>query len=393
MFNNNLDRLITYVESQDFTGYDPYDTLLSWIPFHWLGKYGPVLAIQFQKRNPFNIRPLLGIKKDYNPKAMGLFLHAYSMLWSKTKKAEYKQKADFCFQWLENNYTAGYSGMGWGYNFPWASTLKYLKPYTPSAVVTGFVCRGIMEYYNCNPDPGIKKIISGAASFTRHDLEQTKDETGICISYTPVKKDICFNASLLGAEVLALNYQLNNADEDGQTAIQAVNYVISRQKQSGLWAYSIDEKGKERIQTDFHQGYVVESIFRIMKIFDQQPPGEYWHVERSKWVEAIKLGAKYYFDAQFHASGRSYWRLPKKWPVDIHNQAQGIITFQILKELCPEYRDFPETITKWTIENMQHPIRGYFYYQKFKTHTHKIPYIRWSQAWMMLALATHTGNE
>jgi hypothetical protein len=381
-----LESLISFVESEKFKGYDPYDTLLSWVPFHWFGKYGPVLAIQFQKRNPINIRPLLGIKKDYNPKAMGLFLHAYSMLWLKTKKAEYKQKAEFFFQWLENNYSEGYNGIGWGYNFPWASSVKYLKAHIPSAVVTGFVCRGLMEYYKCAPQSVIKIIIGGAAAFINNHLEQTKDITGICISYTPIKKDICFNASLLGAEVLAMNYQLNGLVEDGQTAIQAVNYVIIRQKQSGLWAYSIDEKGKERIQTDFHQGYVVESIYRIMKIFDQQPLGEYWHRERSGWVEAIKLGAKFYFAEQFHPSGRSYWRLPKKWPVDIHNQAQGIITSQILKELCPEYRDFPGTIANWTFENMQHPARGYFYYQKFKTHTHKIPYIRWSQAWMMLAL-------
>ena len=61
---NNLKH---YIESENFKGYDPYDTLNSPIPFHWLGKWGPVLAIQFQKRNPFNIRKLLGIKKAHNP--------------------------------------------------------------------------------------------------------------------------------------------------------------------------------------------------------------------------------------------------------------------------------------------------------------------------------------
>jgi len=30
---------------------------------------------------------------------------------------------------------------------------------------------------------------------------------------------------------------------------------------------------------------------------------------------------------------------------------------------------------------------GYFYYQKHKYFTNKISYIRWGQAWMMLALA------
>jgi len=30
---------------------------------------------------------------------------------------------------------------------------------------------------------------------------------------------------------------------------------------------------------------------------------------------------------------------------------------------------------------------GYFYYQRHRFHTNRIPYMRWSQAWMMYALA------
>ena len=76
----SLKQLRHYVEEQDFMGYDLYDTLLSPLPFHWLGKWGPVLATQFQKRNPVNIRPLLGIPKQKNPKGIGLFIHAYSLM-------------------------------------------------------------------------------------------------------------------------------------------------------------------------------------------------------------------------------------------------------------------------------------------------------------------------
>ncbi len=60
--------LLTYVEKENFKGYDPYDTLNGWVPFHWLGKWGPAVATQIQKRNPINIRPLLGIKKTIIPK-------------------------------------------------------------------------------------------------------------------------------------------------------------------------------------------------------------------------------------------------------------------------------------------------------------------------------------
>lgn len=86
MYSKSLKELINYCEKQQFKGYDPYDTLKSWLPFKWFSKWGPPIAIQIQKRNPVNIRPFLAIKKEINPKGMGLFLKAYSLLYAKTKE-------------------------------------------------------------------------------------------------------------------------------------------------------------------------------------------------------------------------------------------------------------------------------------------------------------------
>jgi hypothetical protein len=48
--------------------------------------------------------------------------------------------------------------------------------------------------------------------------------------------------------------------------------------------------------------------------------------------------------------------------------------------------DFAKKIASWTINNMQ-DTSGYFYYQKWPLLINKIPYMRWSQAWMLLSLA------
>ncbi len=147
MIQQSFKKIEAYIRKEHYKGYDPYDTLNSWKPFHWFGKWGPVLAIQFQKRNPVNVRPLIGIKKEINPKAFGLFLQAYAMLYQKTNNKAYLDQAAYFFNWLKDNYSKGYCGKGWGYNFPWASREKYLDKYVPSAVVTGFVARGLYEYY------------------------------------------------------------------------------------------------------------------------------------------------------------------------------------------------------------------------------------------------------
>ena len=132
------------------------------------------MAIQIQKRNPINIRPLIGIKKGFNPKGMGLFLKAYCLLYLKTKDNSYKEKADFLFSWLRENYSEGYSGYAWGYNFDWANPGGILKAYTPSVVVTSFVVDGLFEYYKLTNNRDAKRMIVSACDFIMNDLPVTK---------------------------------------------------------------------------------------------------------------------------------------------------------------------------------------------------------------------------
>ncbi len=370
-------KLESYIKSQNFRGYDPYDILLSRIPIRYLGNWTAVIATQIQKRNPLNLRPILGIKKEINPKAMGILLQAYSIRLKDSPSIEYKRKADYLFKWLKNNYSKGFSGYCWGYNFPWAGPKKYLAPYTPSSVVTAIVCKGIWEYYIATGDIDAANIITSSSNFIRNDLITYSDSSGICMSYTPNQPDICYNASLLAGEVLAMNYAMTSNLEMKDMCSDLVEFVISRQKKDGFWFYSQDIfSGQEKKQIDFHQGYILESLDQIMNLC---------RIDDPSWIQSIKNGLAYYSTQQFTRDGKSYWRIPKKNPIDIHNQAQGIITLCKLRDYDLDLSNLTFEIANWTINNMQSQ-KGHFYYQNHKYYTNKISYYRWSQAWMMLAL-------
>ena len=79
------------------------------------------------------------------------------------------------------------------------------------------------------------------------------------------------------------------------------------------------------------------------------------------------------------------------YPIDIHCSAQGIVTCLKLNQYDIKSLEIAGNIAKWAIENMQDK-KGYFYYQKTKWFTNKIPYIRWSQAWMYYALAFYLSK-
>lgn len=376
-FQGQLDSLIYYIEQQKYKGYDPYDTLNSYLPFHWFGKYAQAIAIQIQKRNPVNIRPLLGIKKEYNPKGMGLMLQGFSLLYQKTHNQEYKKKMDFLFYWLKTNYSKGYSGHCWGYNFIWASPQKRLQAFHPTIVATSFVCKGIFEYYKATGDIEAKEILISASNYILHDLPVTENQYGLCFSYSDVIKDCCFNASILGTEILAKTYSLTSEDQLIDTIRKSVAFVLHYQKRDGRWDYSINmENNSVDSQTDFHQGFVLESLFEINKLIPIE------NINAS-----IKKGMNFFNTIQFLDNGQSKWRLPKVYPTDIHGQAQGIITFYKLREYSSNYQEFANRIANYTIENMMQP-DGSFIYQSGRFLNNKISYMRWSQAWMLLALAT-----
>lgn len=86
------------------------------------------------------------------------------------------------------------------------------------------------------------------------------------------------------------------------------------------------------MQIDFHQGFVLNSIFSVYKYADN----------KAEYLESIKKGMSFYKEKQFREDGTSLFRYPHKHPIDIHNQAQGIISFSLLNEIDEEYLPFAE---------------------------------------------------
>lgn len=378
MISLALEKLVSYIKANDFSGYDPYDTLNSQLELQRLGTWVPAVAVQIQKRNPVNIRSLLGIRKSRNPKGIGLMLKAFTILYQNEPKEYYREIADSLYQWLIEHHSTGYSGYAWGYNFDWANPEGNLKAHTPSVVVTAFVTDGLYEYYQTFQKDEAKQAVLSACKFIADDLPVTRLPQGISIAYTQQSKGCCYNASMLGAETLAKGYKLSGNNTWLNRAQAAAGFVMSRQKEDGRWNYSYDpETDREREQVDFHQGFILVSLDNYRRAVDDS---------NTTISKALEKGLAFYRAQQFSEQGRSFWRWPEQWPTDIHHQAQGIITFSRLQHFNSAYLPFSHTIAEWTIRNMRDR-KGYFYYQKHRCFTNRIPYMRWGQAWMLLALA------
>lgn len=383
LIEGSLKVLERYVRDNNFSGYDPYDALNSEKLLGINNKFLRILFTQIFVYSPLNFRDFLDVTPEKNPKAIGLFLSSYCKLYKNglIKRKDFDEVTSKLINYLLKSSSKGYSGYCWGFNFNWQDVNRYTKKWTPTIVVTSYVGNSFLDLYEITKDEKYLKIANSICDFILKDLNITKTAKGICFSYTPIDGQMVHNANCLGAAFLSRTYSITKEEKLLNYSLKAMDFSMSHQNTNGSWAYSINPVTyKTRNQIDFHQGFILDSLIDFIK---------YSREKNNKYEQSLLKGSKFYIRQQFYNCGRSKWRLPLRFPVDIHHQAQGIITLSKLHNLFKEdeYLNFAKKIAKWTIKNMKDE-QGYFYYQKWPFLTNKIPYIRWNQAWMMLSLAS-----
>ncbi|MDW5563059.1 MAG: hypothetical protein SA339_07520 [Methanomassiliicoccus sp.] len=378
----SLQRLETYVRSLDYRGADPYDALNSPLLGSLPGKLPKVAMTQFFVYSPVDLRRVFKVRMSRNPKAVGLFLSAYCDMRRAgiVDERAFTSVTDDLVNSLLESRSPGYHGNCWGFNFDWQDITRFSKAGLPTIVISSFVGNALLDLHALTERKDHLDLASGVADFILQDLSVHEDGDGICYSYTPIDHHVVHNASMLGAAFMARLGSLTGRRDLVERAARAVDFTVAKQEEDGSWAYSIDPAtGSKRMQIDFHQGFVLDSL---LEFIDRSGRND------AKYRDALHRGADFYRERQFDPSGRALWRLPQSWPADIHHQAQGIITFAKLADRDPLALGTSRRIAQWTVENMQDP-SGYFYHQRHERFVNRIPYMRWGQAWMMLALAKH----
>lgn len=373
----SLQKLINYCEHEKFMGYDPYDGLnsrlfqsLPWLP---KARFPRLAWIQLFKRLPVNLRPLVGIKKEYNPKGLALFLAGYCNLARTEGLEKHRERIVFFADKLLEMQTPGFSGSCWGYNFPWESKAFYQPKFTPTIVASTFAANALLDAFELTGDGRYRDAGISTGDFIRRDLNRTVSANGnFVFSYSPFDHTSVFNASLLGARLLSRIFTYTAEEELATLARKAVAYCCEHQNADGSWFYST--LPFHQWIDNFHTGFNLECILDYGRFTGD-----------SSFDTHVEKGMRYYLETFFDAEGRSAYYNNSLYPIDIHAPSQLFVTLQKAGKFG-EYLPLAERVLKWTVEHMQAP-GGYFYYQKRRFLTNKIAYMRWSQAWIFYGLS------
>lgn len=387
---NSFRLLKDYCETERFKGWDPYDGLNSKvfqaIPFLKNSALYRLIVIQGFKRCPINLRKLALVPKEYNAKGIGLFLSGYCNLYKAVEKHpewkkllgtldEIKTRINELADLLIGLRSQGdYHGACWGYNFDWQARRLFLFPkYTPTVVATNFCATALMEAYEITKNKRYLDVALSAADFIIKDLHRTPYKGGFLFSYSPLNgNDTVFNASLLGSRLLSFCYHYTKNEEYRELAAQSIRACCAGQRSDGAWIY-----GMLPVQNwvdSFHTGYNLDALIAYQEITGD---GSFRHY--------IKKGFDYYINHFFEPDGTPKYYDNQTYPIDIHCPGQLFVTLSRLHKM-DEYRDLAEKVLQWTIHNMQDK-KGYFYYQLKPGISSKIPYMRWSNAFMFNALS------
>lgn len=371
-----LQRHLEYCSKNNWAGEDPYDALNSELfkalPFlnHRVSR---IFLTQVVKRSPINIRKLLRIPKTQNPKALALFLTALVKL-RRSHAIERDDLIDLMIDRLVAQRSPGTQYWCWGYSFPWQGRDAFVARGVPNLVCTYFVASSFLDVYELWRDP---RWLSVARSAARYILDELYWTSGSVASFSyplpSLPRQICsYSANLLAAAFLCRLYEYTSEEKFLIPALSAARYAAGKQHADGSWDYG---EGPSRQWSDsFHTGYNLCALEAIARF-----------AGTTEFDSCIRKGLECYKSHFFHEDGAVKYFHNRAYPIDAHCVAQAVITLVELKHIDPGNAPLAHSVFEWAMSHMWDD-RGFFYYRVYRSYTSRTSYMRWTQAWMFLAL-------
>jgi len=374
-----------YLVKHNFKGWDVFDGLnsrcLQKIPLLYNDRLIRLIWIQFFKRSFFNLRRLTFVPTGFNAKALALFISGHINLYKYYMEEMHIQTAEELYNRLIKQKTSDeYNGIGWGYNFPWQARAFYVPAYKPNMVCSVFVGNAVLDLFEITNNQLHLECANKVALFIVHDLIIKKNTDTICFGYIPGENVIVHNANLLGAAFLSRLFKLTGNDNYKELAEKSVRFSVNAQRSDGAWIYG--QNSHHSWVDNFHTGYNLVSIYSY-----QQYCSDY------QFEASLVNGLTYHIEKHFTEEFLPKYSDQNLYPLDIHCFAQAIITFLTLKSYISDYDNKITKIIENVCKLLWDKKNNYFWFQKTRFYTIKIPYIRWAQAWMFYSLSFYLADE
>ena len=369
----SIESVSAWVEQHDYKAYDPGDgenSFLRHLTFnvHILRRILTAVVL----RCPYEIRPWIGIRPHTSTKGMGYMGWGYTKMYAATRRPEYKQAAEHCFEWLIANRAPGQKEFCWGNHFSFTTRAGTIPKGMPTIVWSSLIGFAFVEAYEVL---GHQKYLDVAASTAEwvKSLPRELTSQGLCLSYVPSTQSSIHNSNMLGAALLARVSAHTGDKTAADLSREAMLYSCSRQNPDGAWFYGEDPK--YHWIDNFHTGYNLDCLKRYE---DSVGTGEF--------QTNLADGFRYFKETFFEADGRPRYYHSDVMPTDIQCASQAVDTLTYFSSLDPSSLALAQKVCDWTITHMQDR-DGHFYYRDLGWKLIKTPMFHWGQGTTFKAMA------
>ncbi|MEX2459407.1 MAG: hypothetical protein WD770_10535, partial [Actinomycetota bacterium] len=357
-------RIIERWRARRFRSHDPYDGLETRLVPNAARLPRPVrlALVQLHKRSPVNLRRAFRVPPARNAYAEGLFASAGLRLWADGHGERLLEAAGECLAWLEAARIRG----GWAYPFDVQTKTFFYPKSTPNVVSTAFAARAFTDAARLAGEAAGATMATEAARFCVDEL--LVGEAGrTWFGYLPGDRGLIHNANLLAARLCAEAGRLTGDDALVRIGFDAARTTLADQRPDGAFRYGM---GPRLAWIDgHHTGFVVECLADLAAAgFDDA-------------TAPLERAASFYARELFTDDGAPRPSPGREHPADAIAAAQGIETFAVLGDAGRA-----ERIAAWARANLRMP-GGSYAFQRGRFHRKSVPYARWSDAPMAVALA------
>ncbi|KDC49484.1 aspartate-semialdehyde dehydrogenase [Pseudoalteromonas fuliginea] len=369
--------LLDNSKSEDYSGYDPFDSLNSrLLQMTGLDRI-PIIRLawlQFGKRSPINIRRLLIVPKMRNPKGIALFILGLIEDYKRTNNNDFLSDAIGLAEWLLSQQSDPliWEYSCWGYHFDWEARAFFVPKGKPNIITTVYAARAL---YKLGEILNRKDFIDASFSSAKFIIEKlyTEFEGKTFFAYIPGEKAFVHNASLWGAAWVAFVASKTKNEYMANTATTVIRESIKAQSSDGSWVYG--SRNHHQFIDGFHTGYNLEALCMARKALNTKD-----------FDVSIHLGFIYYKNNFFSDNGIVKYYNNNTYPIDMHSVAQAIFTLlKVGNELSDE--ELCKKVVVCAIKLLYLEEKKQFSYQINRYYTNDINYTRWTQAWGYFSLA------
>lgn len=378
-------QLHTLMLRHDYKGHDPFDLLnsplLSWIPDRWripqllLSKFGSRIA-------PHWIRQALRVPTIEDPKIYSCCYFAYRLLgteWNDVAEAMLERLVRMAVQ--SNGTEAEGKAIHWGYDYTWGTLYDGVNPRRASTLVPGaFAMLALLH-----------EVVACAGEKYRQPLEQAlrwyairhrrTGASGSFLGYFTTSTINTHNANVLGCLALSVGGKLIQNEGYLTLAATATETTLAAVRADGFIPYNDHPRGG---WTDcFHHLYVVAALQGIAAV---NP-----FIDQQNIRQKVERMVEYYRQQFLRDDGLVNYFPNRLHPIDPHNYAAAAIFMVITGD--EEDIQQARTLLQRLDEIAWNPNKKNYTYRQHPGKKDERFFLRWTQVWMLFALAASHNPE